>query len=170
MRADVRIVFFQGIPHEHTQTTSMTPFTKTLLKFCQFSTVLQEVAKKFPAHFRSCTSIFQLRAQSQRIRSSNWASKLFWINDIKNCWLCLLPPSSCDVKPGCYHYRSWQRKVQDLKHSVSDLCDVFRELRSPWPVSLQWRILSTTSIQMREKSTSDTGSSVNVSFFMLLFI
>lgn len=87
------------------------PFEK-LLKLCQFSTVLQEMAKIFPAHFLSCTSIFQLQAQSQIKRSSNWFSKLFWINDIKNCRLLFI--ASCNVKLGWYHYRSWQRKVQDL--------------------------------------------------------
>lgn len=63
----------------------MPPYRKTLLTFCQFSTVLQEVAKKCPAHFLSCTNIFQPQAQCQRIKSLNWAFKLFWINDIKNC-------------------------------------------------------------------------------------
>ena len=40
----------------------------------------------------------------------------------------------------------------------------------PCPVSLQWRILSTMSMQMRQKRTSDTGSSVKVSCFKLFLI
>lgn len=85
--------------------------------------------------------------------------------------VCLqLPPSSCNAKPSLLYYTSLQQKVQDLQQSKSDLCNVLRELPSPWPVSLQCRILSTTSMQMSEKRTSDTGSSVNVSCFRLLFI
>lgn len=104
--------------------------------------------KKYPAHF------FILL---------EWCIEMFTV--------CLqLPPSSCNAKPSILYYTSLQQKVQDLQQSKSDLCNVLRELRSPWPVSLQCRILSTTSMQMSEKRTSDTGSSVNVSCFRLLFI